>query len=263
MGVQIRWSPEQEEPPHTVGHKLTGGKSPCLLVCEALEEAHFLFFLYFCICGDLTFLKLILFDIVQFGFIDVLALVGRSIHEYPHSHPDKAESTDNDKSHFPSPSLGEQWDRYGSDQSTDRSTGIKNGSCISAVFLREIFGCYFDSCREVTGLTKCKDTACSQETVHTYGSQHDNNVSGSGHQFGCAVHTYVLLGHDSAKCVHTSTCRPYADCPEIPFLGSHPVDKASGKQHANGIDNRKYGSDRTIVYLIPMKFRFDKFVPGQ
>ena len=181
LGIQVRRSPEQEEPPHTVGHKLAGSESPCLLVSETLKERHLLFFFHLFNHRGGAFFIFILFDIIKFGFVDVFTLWRSIIHEYPHTHPDKTKRTDYDKCHFPAPCFCNQRNGNGSDQGTDRGTGVKDRSSVSAVLFREVFSRYFDSSREVARFTECKDTASGKEAVHTDGSQYNNHVTGSSH----------------------------------------------------------------------------------
>ena len=164
--IQIGRSPEKEEPPNTVGHKFTGNESPSLFKSKALPEADLLLILFF--YKDNAFFVLILFNIIQFRFIDMLALTRCRVHEDPQAHPNETKRTDYDKRHFPTPSLCQQRNGYRSDQSADRSTSIKDRSGISTVFLGEILSCHLNGSREVTGFTQCQNTAGSQEEIHTH-----------------------------------------------------------------------------------------------
>ena len=192
-------------------------------------------------------LNAVLFDIFKFGFVYVHGPSKTIIHKYPEAHPDKTKSTNNDKRHFPTESFGKDRNGERSDQGTDRSTGVEDGSSISTVFLREVLGSYFNSGGEVTGFSESKYTACSQEAVHTDSSDGYHHVSGGSGKFGSTVQSYLRFCYNTTDCVQTGTGRPYADSPEESFLRSHPVHKATGKEHTYCVNNREYGSDSTVV----------------
>ena len=80
--------PEQEEPPHAVGHELTHEERPRLFVGEALEERDGLLFLRI-----VAILRLgnvvVLLDVVEFGLIDTRILSGFVVEPRPQTHPDE------------------------------------------------------------------------------------------------------------------------------------------------------------------------------
>ena len=79
--IQIRRSPEKEEPPNSVCHEFTDNKSPSLFERKTLQETDLLFVFFF--DKDNVFFILILFDICQLGFIHMFALVRSRVHEHP------------------------------------------------------------------------------------------------------------------------------------------------------------------------------------
>ena len=56
-------SPEQVEPPHTVGEELSGDKLPCLPIGETLEQRYRLF----CFLVSLCFVSLLLVVLMDIG----------------------------------------------------------------------------------------------------------------------------------------------------------------------------------------------------
>ena len=152
MCIQIRRSPEKEEPPYAVSHELTEDKGPCLFVAETLPELHSLFIFFVCHWSTACF-AIILLDVVKLCLIDMFAFRRGIIHKHPESHPDKAKSTNYDKCHFPTEHFCQDRNGKRSDQCSDRCTSIKDRSSISTVFFREVLCGYFNSGREVTGFS--------------------------------------------------------------------------------------------------------------
>ena len=55
----------------------------------------------------------------------------------------------------------------------------------------------------------------------------------------------------------------YADSPADSFLRSPPLNTAARKETTYSVKNRKNGRDKTVVGFISVKYRFDKFIPGE
>ena len=136
---EIGGSPEEEEPPDTVGHELTHDKRPGLLVGETLEEGDsnlFLLVLTVLDGGEID----VLLDIVQLSLVDVLVLARLVVSSDPQGHPYIAQHTDDDERHLPTPGTSQQGNSSRSSEGTDRSTTIEDRGGKGTVLGREIFG---------------------------------------------------------------------------------------------------------------------------
>lgn len=131
--------PEQIEPPNAVGHEFTEEYSPRLRKLEALKE-RYLLIVEVAVCalclGFVCFrIVVVLFDVCQFGCIDMRIGMRLLVEEHPQSHPDEAQSTDNDECHFPSVAYTDTLEvacqrRYADrgNQSSDSRACIEDGS---------------------------------------------------------------------------------------------------------------------------------------
>ena len=106
LRVQIRRNPEEEEPPHAIGHELAECESPRLSVHKAADKRTFLFR---CICRQ-TVRIFIRKNIVELGLIDTCVLLRFFIHKDPESHPYESQCSNDDKSHFPAEGFGQRRD---------------------------------------------------------------------------------------------------------------------------------------------------------
>ena len=123
--VQIGRGPEQEEPPDSVGHKLSDGERPGLLVLEAVLETNLL---PGSVVGRLLVVKfLVLLDVGQLFLAHVLGSLRLVVEEHPESHPDEAQGSDDDERDLPTEVLRENRDGERGEQRSDRSAGIEYG----------------------------------------------------------------------------------------------------------------------------------------
>ena len=264
MVAEIGRCPEEEEPPHTIGHELTHEERPRLLESEALPERDGLLFLLLIAIlyvGNIV----VLFDIVQFGLVHALVLGRLIIQPCPKTHPDEAQRTDDDESHLPTPSTGQQRNGGRSCQCTYRGTAVEDRGRESTVFLREIFCRGLDGCREVTSLTDSKNQTAGKEEPYRDG------CNGNGCIRACLHHTegfdriiaFILHGNPSTACMKHGTERPYEDGNKITFLCAHPVDELSGKKVSHSIEQREETGNRTIVGIGPVELRGNEIFPCQ
>ena len=195
---------------------------------------------------------------------------GFLVEDYPEAHPDEAESTDDDEGHFPSVApadaleeFGERADGEGCDESADSRSCIEDGCGVGTVTLGEVFGSHLDGCGEVSGLTESEDGAGGEEEVDRYGSNCHCNVAGGFDESGSVVDAERGFSSHTADRMETCAGRPYADCPEVAFLGAHPVDEAAGKKVGHGIDDGEDGCDQTIVGVGPVELGRNELFPSE
>ena len=194
--VQIGRGPEQEEPPDSVGHKLSDGERPGLLVLEAVLETDLL---PGSVVGRLLVVKfLVLLDVGQLFLAHVLGSLRLVVEEHPESHPDEAQGSDDDERDLPTEVLRENRDGERGEQRSDRSAGIEYGRGESPVFLREIFSRGLDGGRKVAGFSKGQDASGDKETIHADCGYENRCVTCGLNQFGRRVQSYDIFCHDPA-----------------------------------------------------------------
>ena len=93
------------------------------------------------------------------------------------AHPDESKYTNDDESHFPASADSDALEIFGqqrncgrSYEGSDRCSRIENGSGECPVFLREVFSCHLDCCREVSSLSESEDASCRKEEPYARGS---------------------------------------------------------------------------------------------
>ena len=193
----------------------------------------------------------------------MLRLIGLIVDEHPQRHPYEAQTTNDDKRHFPSKDL-RQW-RYAdrSRQSAHRRTRVEDRRGESTVFLREIFRCHLDGCREVTTFTECEHRSTEEEEVDTHGSdaQCRHRPRLHGFESGDGVDAFNFHGYESTDRVETRTYRPHKDCPQVTLLCSHPVDEFARKEAEHRVKDGESRCDGTVVSICPVEFRSDEVFP--
>ena len=172
--------PEKEEPPHTVSHKLSNEYCPCLRKFETFPEWNFLVVEFIgagLLLHCLVCIVIILFDIFEFCCIDAWVGCRLLIKEHPASHPDKAQSADDNECHLPTIA-----DTYTLEVTCQRCR-------VGTVTFGEIFGCHFNGGREVSGLTYTKHDACCNKVIYAGDGNGRSDGSGGGNHFFRIVDT--------------------------------------------------------------------------
>ena len=59
------------------------------------------------------------------------------------------------------------------------------------------------------------------------------------------------------------TKRPDTDAPHITFLGVEPIDKATSKEHCNGVEEREDTGNVTVVRVCPVELGADEVLEGE
>nr|GEU28092.1 hypothetical protein [Tanacetum cinerariifolium] len=247
LGRQVGGQPEQEEPPHAVGHELAEGKSPGLAILEQLEPRR----LAGCgsgrLLGGFRFVDLVAANVGQLVLGQAFLLLRLVVQDDPHAHPEKADAADDDEGPLPAPHGRDQRHRDRSQHGADVGARIEDAGGERTLFLGEVFRGGLDRGREVTGLAHGQHGARDHEADDR---RHQHQAEGAGHDRHALAHRHGKRVQDRAQ-------RPDHDRHHVGGLGADAVHHAAGKQHRDRIHELESGGDVGVIGIGPAE------LPGQ